>query len=69
MLGDTEKSEKSLSELLGLMDQVCHDSSLPNEVLYGRAGYLYSLLYVQSHLGEEKVNSSLIDKVQLLQKN
>ena len=62
-LGLNDKSEKSISRLVGLSDQVCHDSSLPNEVLYGRAGYLYSLLYVQSHLGKEKINSTVIDKV------
>ena len=39
-------------------------SGLPDEVLYGRSGYLYAVLFVQKHLGEAAVNTSVLDKVE-----
>ncbi|XP_078377053.1 lanC-like protein 2 isoform X3 [Oculina patagonica] len=63
-LGHDDKSGKCLSKLLRLSDHVCGgDPSLPDEVLYGRAGYLFSLLYVQQHLGAEKINHGIINQV------
>ena len=63
-LGQEDKSTKCLSKLLSLSDNVCGgDPSLPNEVLYGRAGYLFSLLFAQKHLGEEKIPHDIINQV------
>ncbi|CAH3188626.1 unnamed protein product [Porites evermanni] len=63
-LGQEDKSTKCLSKLLSLSDNVCGgDPSLPDEVLYGRAGYLFSLLFVQKHLGEEKIPHDIINQV------
>ena len=63
-LGQDDKSGKCLSKLLHLSDHVCEgDPSLPDEVLYGRAGYLFSLLFVQQHLGPEKINPGIINQV------
>ena len=63
-LGQEEKSIKYLSRLLTLSDSVCGgDASLPDEVLYGRAGYLFSLLFVQKHLGDGKIDKDILNKV------
>ena len=43
--------------------RVCTDKTLPDETLYGRVGYLYSLLFVTHHLGEETVDPEIIIKV------
>lgn len=66
-LGQDAKSETCLSKLLSLSDHVCGgDPSLPDEVLYGRAGYLFSLLFVQQHLGAEKIDLGIINQVHKL---
>ena len=63
-LGQEDKCAKCLSKLLGLADNVCGgDPSLPDEVLYGWAGYLFSLLFAQKHFGAEKINPDIINKV------
>ena len=51
------------SSLLSLSDTVLTDSSLPDELLYGRAGYLYALLFIRRYLGQDAVEQKLIDKV------
>ena len=38
-------------------------SGLPDELLYGRVGYLYCLLYLREELGETKVPTIIIRKV------
>ena len=63
-LDQDDKSRKCLSKLLSLSDYVCGgDPSLPDEVLYGRAGYLFALLFVQQHLGTEKISRDIINQV------
>ena len=63
-MGLNDKSERCLSKLLSLSDNVCGgDPSLPDEVLYGRAGYLFSLLFAQQHLGDDKINAGIINQV------
>ena len=42
---------------------VCSDPALPDEFLVGRVGYLFALLFVKRHLGEESVNPELISMV------
>lgn len=42
---------------------VIRDQTLPDEHLYGRCGYLTALLFVQHHLGADKVDRELIVKV------
>lgn len=39
------------------------DSEVPDELLYGRAGYLYALLYVNKEIGAEMVDENTIAKV------
>lgn len=42
---------------------VCQDSDLPDELLYGRAGYLYALLYLNTEIGPGTVCESAIKEV------
>lgn len=39
------------------------DSDVPDELLYGRAGYLYALLYVKKELGTAAVDEGTVTKV------
>lgn len=39
------------------------DSELPDELLYGRAGYLYALLYVNREVAADSVDQDTITKV------
>ena len=39
------------------------DSEMPDELLYGRAGYLYALLYVNREIGVNTVDEGTITKV------
>lgn len=38
-------------------------SELPNEYLYGRAGYLFAVLYVNKHISPAPFEESFIRKV------
>lgn len=61
---DTDKSSDWLKKLMAMKQR--DPSKFPNELLYGRAGYLYALLFVRKHCewGEEKVSlDELITKV------
>lgn len=42
---------------------VCQDSELPDELLYGRAGYLYALLYLNTEIGPGTVCESAVKEV------
>lgn len=63
LLKKPEKSHSCISRLEELHEKVCSDHSLPDEHLYGRIGYMYALLFVQHHLGENSVSSSIINQV------
>ena len=39
------------------------DESLPDELLFGRVGYLFALLFVLKQLGPDAVDAALITKV------
>ncbi|NP_001082380.1 LanC like 1 L homeolog [Xenopus laevis] len=63
-LGLTKEAEDCVKSLLQLHPSVVRpDSGLPDELLYGRMGYLYSLLFVNKQFGEEKIPSSYIQQV------
>ena len=62
-LGDVEKCERCIRKLCRLCDCIVSDTSLPDEVLYGRAGYLYALLFVQTHLTPERVPHTIVEQV------
>ncbi len=42
------------------------DSDVPDELLYGRAGYLYALLYVNKEIGPDTVDDDTITKVHVM---
>ena len=50
--GDHSKASHQLSLLLGYLPSAL-DGSAANEILYGRAGYLFCLLFVRSHVAKE----------------
>nr|XP_020746406.1 lanC-like protein 2 [Odocoileus virginianus texanus] len=58
------ESQECITKLLQLQRTiVCRDSDLPDELLYGRAGYLYALLYVNTEIGPGAVCESAIKEV------
>lgn len=58
------KDTSLLGRLLQLQRSiVCQDSDLPDELLYGRAGYLYALLYLNTEIGPGTVCESAVREV------
>ena len=49
--------------LIELHKEVLTDKKLPDEHLYGRAGYLASLMYVQKHLGHEVIPQDIVRQI------
>ncbi|XP_035681798.1 lanC-like protein 2 [Branchiostoma floridae] len=63
-MGLKEAQEGCLSKLQALSpDALNLKSDLPDEVLYGRAGYLYALMFVRKNIGDHAVEEKLVDKV------
>ncbi|XP_015177864.1 PREDICTED: lanC-like protein 2 [Polistes dominula] len=62
--GCKDDYQNAISELISLSSQVVkeHDK-VYNELLYGRAGYLYSLLYVNSNISPAPIESNIIKQV------
>ena len=42
---------------------IIKDTGIPDEHLYGRAGYLAAVMFVQSHLGDDVIHTDMIHKV------
>ncbi|ESO05815.1 hypothetical protein HELRODRAFT_188186 [Helobdella robusta] len=57
------KSEQCLDGLLSLCQKALNEPNLPNELLYGRAGYLYSLMFVEGYLGFGSIDTNLLAKL------
>jgi len=53
------------SRLFSRGQDVVEDRSLPDELLFGRVGYLFALNFVQHHLGSDCVDQDLLAKVSL----
>ncbi|KAG8139565.1 hypothetical protein E2320_002330 [Naja naja] len=63
MKNDSE-SKECVTKLLQLQRIVlASDSDLPDELLYGRSGYLYALLYLNTEIDPEPVPQSVIKEV------
>ncbi|KAL8621295.1 hypothetical protein ACOMHN_008120 [Nucella lapillus] len=62
-MGDERNSAQCISRLEAMHINVIRDQTLPDEHLYGRCGYLSALLFVQHHLGSDKVDREVIVKV------
>lgn len=61
-LGHAQKSKECIQRVVA-MAKVALDPSGYDELLYGRAGYLYALYFIQKHIGDTAVEQSLIDEV------
>ncbi|XP_054847960.1 lanC-like protein 2 [Eublepharis macularius] len=58
------ESKECVTKLLQLQKIVLSpDSDLPDELLYGKAGYLYALLYLNTEIGPDTVPQSVIKEV------
>ncbi|KAF5307940.1 hypothetical protein FQR65_LT06507 [Abscondita terminalis] len=61
---NAEEVKQLVSKLAGMSDPAVNTKSdLPNEYLYGRAGYLFALLYVNKHVDPPPVPKTLIREV------
>lgn len=52
MAGHLSKTEEHLYNLLSLLPS-CLDEEAVDEILYGRAGYLFCLLFVKKHISKQ----------------
>ncbi|CAH7145925.1 Lancl2 [Phodopus roborovskii] len=58
------ESQECITKLLQMhRTVVCQESELPDELLYGRAGYLYALLYLNTEIGPGTVGETAIKEV------
>uniref|UniRef100_UPI00398E4BB3 lanC-like protein 2 isoform X2 n=1 Tax=Pristiophorus japonicus TaxID=55135 RepID=UPI00398E4BB3 len=65
-LKNETESQECVTKLLQLHRAVVSlDSDISDELLYGRAGYLYALLYVNAEIGQETVPYSVIQEGKL----
>ncbi|XP_075349832.1 lanC-like protein 2 isoform X2 [Mycteria americana] len=63
-LKNDSESKECVAKLLQLQRTVVStDAELPDELLYGRAGYLYALLYLNTEIGPDTVPQSVIKEV------
>lgn len=63
-LGNSADSKDCLSRLLQLQCSVLSlDCDVPDEILYGRAGYLFALLYINKEMGTDTVDEGTISQV------
>ncbi|XP_039256970.2 lanC-like protein 2 [Styela clava] len=63
-LGRKEDSKTCVNNLLAMLESVLPlDQEIYDEMLYGRAGYLYSLLYVRKHVENSGIKDEAINRV------
>ncbi|KAM3916412.1 glutathione S-transferase LANCL1 isoform 1-T3 [Leptodactylus fuscus] len=62
--GQGKKAEECISKVLELHPYVMEGKNRePDELLYGRVGYLYSLLFINKHYKEEKIPFKYIQEM------
>jgi len=61
--GDSRKVAACLDSLTSMLDRCCNDDNLPDEMLYGRSGYLHSLLLVRRCCGAASISDAVLEKV------
>uniref|UniRef100_A0A3B3VXM1 LanC lantibiotic synthetase component C-like 2 (bacterial) n=1 Tax=Poecilia latipinna TaxID=48699 RepID=A0A3B3VXM1_9TELE len=65
-LNNNTESKDCVSRLLQLQRSVVSpDNEMPDELLFGRTGYLFALLYVNKEIGADAVDEATITKVNL----
>ncbi|KAL4222306.1 LanC-like protein 2 [Mactra antiquata] len=62
-LGNKAGSSDCIKRLVSLYKDVIQDPSLPDELLNGRVGYLYALLYVNTMIKPDTIDRDIILKV------
>ncbi|XP_029445426.1 lanC-like protein 2 isoform X2 [Rhinatrema bivittatum] len=62
-LQNEKESKDCITKLLQMQRTVCMDVDLPDELLYGRAGFLYALLYLNAEIGPGTVPQSTIKEL------
>ena len=62
LLGRSNDASHCVSSLVNIASDVIKDAKLPNELLYGRAGYLYALLFVNNYM-PGTIKETLIEEV------
>ncbi|GFS00437.1 LanC-like protein 2 [Elysia marginata] len=62
-LGKQERARRYIESIGEMCERVCSDGSLPDEILYGRCGYLSALLFLQQNIGDDCISKELIAHV------
>ncbi|GFO41049.1 LANC-like protein 2 [Plakobranchus ocellatus] len=62
-LGKKDRARKCVEHVEEMHEHVCSDTTLPDEILYGRCGYLSALLFLQKNLGSDCINKEVIAAV------
>ncbi|XP_075036381.1 glutathione S-transferase LANCL1 [Mixophyes fleayi] len=63
-LGSNKEADDCVTRVLQMHPSVIKaESRLPDELLYGRVGYLYSLLFINKHYKDEKIPFRFIQEV------
>lgn len=58
------EADEYINRLLQYHQAVCSGSGgLPDEMLYGRMGFLYALAFIRKHMGEERIPLELIQQI------
>uniref|UniRef100_A0A914UL35 LanC-like protein 2 n=1 Tax=Plectus sambesii TaxID=2011161 RepID=A0A914UL35_9BILA len=60
---DDRQRNECIATLLDYKDSVVQSRSIPDELLYGRAGYLYCLQFVRTHCGASSSIDAAIEDV------
>ncbi|XP_013409667.1 lanC-like protein 2 [Lingula anatina] len=61
--GKRDKSRDCVKRLVSLHKDVCRDPEIPDEILFGRAGYLFALLFVQRNIDHSEIDTVVIERV------
>ena len=62
MSGHLSRTENQLHRLLGLLSS-CLSKAAADEILFGRAGYLFCLLFVMKYVSKEVCNRLGLERV------
>uniref|UniRef100_A0A1B6D4N9 LanC-like protein 2 n=2 Tax=Clastoptera arizonana TaxID=38151 RepID=A0A1B6D4N9_9HEMI len=63
-LGNMNEMKTNIDKLKSLIKEVTTENpEMPDEVLYGRVGYLYALLFVNNSLGSDVIETDVIRQV------
>ena len=62
-LGKQDRARRYVELIEEMCERVCSDMSLPDEILYGRCGYLSALLFLQQNIGNECISMETVSQV------